>query len=425
MPIHTRRPSGRKSAGPGGQANRLARSVAALCLVPLAAAAAPGVHHGTLKLQTGRATTSDDHMNVGDSYTETITTSCYDANGDPLADSVTLTVTGQPDTGNATTTFTPNPQQTFSEGAAFLVTTTKKTEVKVYSMVLTGTGPVCGQYGTLTLPLTLYPVLSMSRTDLVTVSSVGKPVDGGSFAYEQVTKAGTVIAPIAMAAGTTATSNPNTSTLSDPANPNGDGSPSPGGLGEYTVKYTVAGLTATNDKANPFQVPVFGMSCYYTALESDWGTVPDACKSVKIHGTKYTGTVTDPNGMTGTYCASFIAEVKLQGSAVKNDGSNIQYDPSTDLITTVANITGADGTPVVAGQTVARARSIIPGRGVHVDVHNIGSGLLANDTGNAIQGYRLDFYQGAGAGVCANYANPMGVASCSPKQTKCPGSELK
>jgi 3D (Asp-Asp-Asp) domain-containing protein len=191
------------------------------------------------------------------------------------------------------------------------------------------------------------------------------------------------------------------------------------------VNYTVANLTARNDKGNPFKVPVFGMSCYYTALESDWGAPPDHCKKVKLHGTVYSGTVTDPNGLTGTYCSSFIAEVKLQGSAQLNDGTDIQYDPSTDLIRTVNGITGADGTPVVAGQTVARARSIIPGRGVHVDVHNIGTSLLANDTGNAIVGYRLDFYQGAGAGVCANYANPMGVAACTPKQANCPGSELK
>jgi 3D (Asp-Asp-Asp) domain-containing protein len=405
--------------------DRRSAGLAALCLIPVLVSAAPGARHGALTLKPGRDTTSNDYMNVGDSYTETITTSCYDVNGNPLDDSVTLTVTGQPDTGGATTTFTPNPQQTFSAGAAFLVTTTKKTDAKAYSMVLTGTGPVCGQYGTLTLPLTVYPVLSMSRTDLVTVESTGKPVNGGTFAYESATAAGSVIAPIAMSAGDTATTNPNHATLTDPPNPSGSGAPNAGGLGKYTVKYTVAGLTATNDKSNPFQVPVFGMSCYYTALESDWGTPPNACRKVRIHGTTYTGTVTDPNGLTGTFCSSFIAEVKLQGSAVRNDGTDIQYDPGTDLITTVASITGADGTPVVAGQTVARARSIIPGRGVHVDVHGVGTSLLANDTGNAIQGYRLDFYQGAGEGVCANYANPMGVSACTPKTINCPGSALK
>ncbi len=420
----TRRQSRRGIASRGPFSPAGALILASGLLGPVAAFAAAG-HAGTIQLKPGRATTSDDHMNVGDSYTETITTSCYDVDGNPLTDSVTLTITGQPDTGGATSTFTPNPQQTFSAGAALLVTTTKKTDARSYSMVVTGTGPVCGQYGTLTLPLAVYPVLSLSRTDLVTVQATGKPVTGGTFAYVTATAGGTTIAPLAMAAGNTETTNPNTTTLSDPPNPAGNGAPSPGGLGRYTVNYTVAGLTATNDKENPFQVPVFGMSCYYTTLESDWGAQPDHCKKVKIHGTTYTGTVTDPNGYTGTFCSSFIAEVKLQGSGVTDDGTDIQYDPSTDLITAVSSINGADNTPVVAGQTVARSRSIIPGRGVHVDVHGVGTNLLANDTGGAINGYRLDFYQGAGAGVCAGYANPMGVASCSPKQARCPGSELK
>jgi membrane-bound lytic murein transglycosylase len=95
------------------------------------------------------------------------------------------------------------------------------------------------------------------------------------------------------------------------------------------------------------------------------------------------------------------------------------------LITAVSVIDGADGTPVVAGQTVARSRSIIPGRGVLVDVDSVGTGLLANDTGGAIVGYRLDFYQGSGKAVCAGYTNPMGVSDCSPAQTKCPGSALQ
>jgi hypothetical protein len=207
--------------------------LAALAPLPLAAAAAADAHHGTITLKPGRATTGSDTMNVGDTYQQTITTTCYDANGNPVADTVTLTVSGAPDTGGANTSFDPNPQQTFSAGALFQVTTTKKTDAKVYSMVLTGTGPVCGQYGTLTLPLTLLPVLSLSRVDLVTVQSTGKPENGGTFAYASSTVAGTTIAPIAMAAGNTETTNPNTSVLSDPSNPNGSGAPSPGGRGSY------------------------------------------------------------------------------------------------------------------------------------------------------------------------------------------------
>jgi hypothetical protein len=56
---------------------------------------------------------------------------------------------------------------------------------------------------------------------------------------------------------------------------------------------------------------------------------------------------------TGTYCASFIANVKLQGSAQLNNGQDIQYNVTTQKIVSVSSINGSDGTPVVAGQTVA------------------------------------------------------------------------
>jgi hypothetical protein len=202
--------------------------LAILALMSEAALASSGAHHGTLTIQPRPNAAASDEIDAGQKYKETITTSCYDADGNPLADTVTLTVSGAPDTGGATATFNPNPQQTFSAGATFLVTTTKNTDAKVYSMVLTGTGPVCGQYGTLTLPLTVYPVLSLSRIDLVTVEATGKPENGGSFTYQSATAGGTTIAPIAMSSGVTATTNPNDTTLSDPANPAGSGAPSPG-----------------------------------------------------------------------------------------------------------------------------------------------------------------------------------------------------
>jgi len=55
---------------------------------------------------------------------------------------------------------------------------------------------------------------------------------------------------------------------------------------------------------------------------------------------------------------------------------------------------------------------------------------LANDTGGAIKGYRLDLYNGAGKGVCAGYSNPIAVTTCDPEQSKgknvmCPGSALQ
>ncbi len=68
-------------------------------------------------------------------------------------------------------------------------------------------------------------------------------------------------------------------------------------------------------------------------------------------------------------------------------------------MTAVAAVTGADGTAVVAGGSVARDRAVIPGRGVLVDVDGAGNGLLANDTGGAIRGYCLDLFNGASRGV--------------------------
>ena len=89
----------------------------------------------------------------------------------------------------------------------------------------------------------------------------------------------------------------------------------------------------------------------------DWGTPPKMCRSVRVSGTTNCGTVKDPDGLKGTYCSSFIAEVRLQGSGILNGGQDIQYNAGT--ITKVDSIKSADGTPVAADHTVARDRSII------------------------------------------------------------------
>lgn len=261
------------------------------------------------------------------------------------------------------------------------------------------------------------PTMSMKRDTVTTGTARGEPA-GGTFSVTSVLDSGTTIGTL-MSSG--AASNPNMLSMPDPANPSGTGAPSPGGLGTYTVTYTANGMAVLAKTDDPFHIPVFGMSCYYTALESDWGIVgPKTCKSLRLSGTTYSGTITNPYGYPGTFCSSFIAEVKLQGSATTNAGDEIQYDAGT--IKKVAAITGADGSAVVAGQTVARDRAIIPARNsVHVDADQVGNGLLANDTGGAIKSYRLDFYKGAGKGVCAGFSNVMAVSACMPKQAACPG----
>ncbi len=96
------------------------------------------------------------------------------------------------------------------------------------------------------------------------------------------------------------------------------------------------------------------------------------------------------------------------------------------VINAVTAINGADGTPVVAGQTVARDKmNIITGTGVLINLDEIGTNWLANDTGGAIKGYRIDLYKGTGKAVCDNYDNIITVGTCSPGSATCPASTLE
>lgn len=263
------------------------------------------------------------------------------------------------------------------------------------------------------------PTLALSRGSLTSITATGTPA-AGVFSFTTTLLAGANIATVAQAAGFTERSNPDQISLTAPG---GGGAPSPGGLERLVAKYKVDDVDARNELNT---IATFGMSCYMVALESDYGTPPGSCSATRIGGVSYAGAVTDPNGLTGTYCASFIANVRLQGTGQLNTGGYINYSPRTGLMTAVASVTGADGTAVVAGGTVARDRAVIPGRGVLVDVDGVGNGLLANDTGGAIRGYRLDLFNGAGRAACAGYANPHGVGACqTPQGSTCPGSALK
>lgn len=258
--------------------------------------------------------------------------------------------------------------------------------------------------------------LSLERSSLTTGLATGRP-DGGTFDYQTANPTG---GTIGMLTSTDQTSNPNSMSLPDPGNPNHNGSPAQGGFGSYTATYNVNGVAVLNTKDDPFRIPTFGMSCYNSSLESEWGVVgPNTCQSVTIHGHIYSGTMTNPHGYPGTYCSSFVAEVVLQGSGMTNAGKKIQN--IGNVFQNVTKITGADGTAVVPNRTVARDRTIIPGRGVKVSVDGVGNDLLANDTGNAIVNYRLDYYRGFGNAVCAGYPNPMAVSACTPNQGKCAG----
>ena len=263
------------------------------------------------------------------------------------------------------------------------------------------------------------PIITLNRGSLTSITATGSPASG-VFDFSTTVISGSNVATVAQTSGFTTSSNPDQIALTAPG---GGGAPSPGGLERLIAKYTVSGLEAKNDLNT---IATFGMSCYMVALESDYGTPPSSCTSTRIAGVTYSGALTNPNGLTGTYCASFIANVRLQGTGQLNTSAYVNYNPSTGLMTTVPSVTGADGTAVIAGGSVARDRTIIPGRGVLVDVDGVGNGLLANDTGGAIRGYRLDLFNGAGRAACTGYSNPHGVgASQTPQGTTCPGSALK
>ncbi len=291
-----------------------------------------------------------------------------------------------------------------------------------YVMTLVSSGSASGTWtntggGSGSVTMTLTGTISLSRQSLTVVHATGTP-SGGTFAYTTTPLSGSNLTSIDFADGVSNTTNPNIADLSDPK---GNGAPTPGGLASITAQYTAGGTTVSDT----FQVPTFGMSCYMIALESDYGTPPSSCASTRLYGQTISNSLTNPNGLTGTYCASFIANVKLQGSAQLNGGQYIQYSVKTGMIVPVSAIDGSDGTAVVAGQTVARDYAIIPAKGILVDVDEVGTGLLANDSGGAIKGYRLDLFNGAGKAVCAGYTNPIGVGACETAQPLCPVSALQ
>lgn len=263
------------------------------------------------------------------------------------------------------------------------------------------------------------PDITLARSSLLKFVASGSPA-GGTFDVSTSLISGGNIASVVQDGGSTPTSNPDALLLQAPAH---SGAPTPGGLAKVIAKYAVNGLEAKSDTNT---VATFGMSCYMVALESDYGTAPNSCTSTRIAGVTYAGSVTNPNGLTGTYCKSFIANVRLQGTGQFNDGTYGNYDVGSGNINVVTSVTGADGTAVVAGGSVARDRAIIPGRGVLVDVDGVGVGLLANDTGGAIRGYRLDLFNGAGRAACASYSNPIGVGACQTAQgSTCPARDFK
>ena len=263
------------------------------------------------------------------------------------------------------------------------------------------------------------PGISLTRNGLLSITATGSP-PGGRFSYSARRTAGTNAAGIAPAQGVDPAANPNKAELKNPSNPNSNGSPAQGGLAEITATYTKEGQLRKT-----FSVATFGLSCYNNALEEEWGTPPAHCRSLVVNHVTYSGSITDPNGFKGIFCYSFIKQVRVQGSGRTRDGRKVQYEPTTDLIREVQEYHGAEGTPVVAGRTVARDLKVIP-KGVRVDISGVGESLLANDTGDPtrINAYRIDVFMGPGEAVCKNYPNNIAIVACQPGNAKCPARNI-
>jgi hypothetical protein len=273
----------------------------------------------------------------------------------------------------------------------------------------------------------LNPSITLNRIDLMDVKATGTP-NGGSFNFNLSPIIGSTFAGVGYGSGSSPYSNPTNLELSEPGNPCPKAAPCQGALTDTTVQYGfqngLPGIYSSSAQKD-FRVPTFGMSCYYSAFEKDWGTPPNQCLSVSIHwktGTvNYSGTITDPYGLKGTYCDSFIGEILLQGSATLNSGQEVQYINST--IEPVNNISAHDGTPPVKGKTVARDPVIIPQKNAPVELDQIGN-VTANDRGGDITLYRLDLYMGAGKAVCSNFDNIMAVGACASPSEFCPALDI-
>jgi hypothetical protein len=110
------------------------------------------------QLRSSLIAQANPRINVGGTFQQDWQATCYDINGQPVADTVTFSVSGAPSTGGATAAFSPNPVATFVI-TKLTVTTTKTTSPGNYNMIVSGTGPVCGSYGTGSSPLDVAPLL--------------------------------------------------------------------------------------------------------------------------------------------------------------------------------------------------------------------------------------------------------------------------
>lgn len=302
--------------------------------------------------------------------------------------------------------------------------------------------------------------ITLSRLDLTRYRAEGTPYSGtGKFFWKVDPTAGKppkVHFDIANDVYYTNTDNPNGAVLTDPQR--NTGKPKPGGLfllqGTYAWK-----MGKTQYKDTEYMLgATFGMSCYNTALESDWGTPPNNCTTGKVEGKLYSGVYT-PQEMkdnynletTSTYCKSFIENVRIEGFGrldATNAAKFLAYTSAAGKMwMTDSGPVGNHNNALIPGTSVARDPAIIPDNGTLINVNWIGRepgqpgiGLSADDVGPAIIGYRLDWYGGEGRYACdlpppagkqkpVGFKNPITIGACTPEQkvgenVTCPSDTL-
>lgn len=285
-----------------------------------------------------------------------------------------------------------------------------------HTVTLTSSG---GTSNGMTFTVTVPATLSLSRDSLTLITATGSPTPAGEYSWI-LGSVFTGLGPyLQYGPGVNSQTHPNPVQIVAPNNP--FGGPTQGGLSDYRFQYeSAAGSVSPVTVA---RLATFGVSCYIYADELDFWN-GQTCGTLTINGVTYAGTTTNPPGVQGTFCTAFLADVRLQGSGLARDGRKVHYDGGGQY-SVISQFTAADGSVPVADQTLARDRSIIPRGGIRVDLDSIGNNLLANDTGGAITGYRVDLFRGLGRANCTGWPNPIAVAACSPGNNTCPAREVE
>ena len=260
---------------------------------------------------------------------------------------------------------------------------------------------------------------------LSTIQASAGPGPGGTYSFSKTDLNSGASVNVQFASGVTSTTSPTTLSLQDAASSGGN--TTGGALSTITLTYLAPN---GNSVSQHFNVATFGLSCYTTTLESElWNG--STCTTETAYGVVYSGTTTNPPGLSGTFCQSFLKEVLLNGSGVSRGGQTIA--PRSNYTSTQSNwsfapqpLQTANLTTPVANQTIAVDTTIMPFN-TNVSLSPFpGTTFIAQDTGahtgaQAIVGYRIDVYKGLGKAYCpTGFLNSISVGACNPASASCP-----